>query len=179
MNFTKYRKIVLTENWQNNAFVKVKKKVNIPRCFPCPYSIYFQREHPQILTGEAFWTSHNELCIGYCLRANPDIFRPVFSSKRYTLLYKIQYGKEEDHTADDSGKENSIVDPYLKYARQKYLTGLGNITLVGKALVIATWRFHIPMDCAELILSFIRNGLTGNSAWLGRQRQNICTGFLE
>ncbi|MBC83227.1 MAG: hypothetical protein CL454_00020 [Acidimicrobiaceae bacterium] len=155
MNFTRYRKIVLTENWQNNAFAKVKKKVNIPRCFPCTYSIYFQREHPQILTGEAFWTSHNELCVGYYLRQNPDVFRPVFSSKRHNMLHTVQYGTKEDGSV--SNGEASIINPYLNYAREKYVTGLQGITVVDKVGVstIATRRIHMPMDCAEIILSFI------------------------
>ena len=63
MNSTIYRKVVLVENWADNQFIMIKKKVNVPRCLPCPYSINFQRTHPMVLTEEAFWVSHNELCL--------------------------------------------------------------------------------------------------------------------
>ena len=87
MNSTKYRKIILCENWANNDFVMIKEKVS---CFPCPYSINFQMSHPKILSGEAFWIAHDELCIGYYLGTNPDVFRPIFSHQRQILLDIVQ-----------------------------------------------------------------------------------------
>ena len=69
MNAQKYHKIYL----QENKFVMIKEKINIPRCFPCPYSINFQRSHPKVLSGEAFWITHNKLCVGYNFETNTNI----------------------------------------------------------------------------------------------------------
>jgi len=135
MNSTKYRKFVLTENYQDNAFIMITLKVNIPRCFSCPFSVNFQRSHPKVISEEAFWIGHNKLCVGYHSRVNPVIFWPVFSWKRQKLLDIVQYDKK-----------NSIIHPNLKYARRKYVTGLDQ-------------RFRIPMDCVEIILSFIHHNM--------------------
>ena len=143
MNSTIYRKIVLVENWNNNQVIMVKKKVNVPRCLPCPYSINFQRMHPMVLTEEAYWISHNELCIGYHSTTNPDIFRPVFSYKRQGLLDKVHYNKKEDNSEENG---YSIIKPNLRYARKKYLFGFVR-------------KKELPMDCVKIILSFINDNL--------------------
>lgn len=39
-----------------------------------------------VLSGAGFWVNDNELCIGYVLHSNPDIFRPIFSHARHQLL---------------------------------------------------------------------------------------------
>ena len=127
MNSVKYRKWYLTENYAENGFMMITEKVNVPQCLPCPYSINFQRMHPKVLSGEAFWITHNELCIGYYKRINPVIFRPIFSYKRQMLVDKLN---------------SSIDSPNLNYARKKYFIGLDNIKIM-------------PVDCIEVILSFI------------------------
>ena len=143
MNSIKYRKWCLTENQQENKLTMIKEKVNVPLCFPCPYSINFQRSHPKVLSGEAFWISHNELCIGYHSTTNPDIFRPVFSYKRQGLLDKVHYNKKEDN---DEENDYSIIKPNLRYARKKYLFGFVR-------------KKELPMDCVKIILSFINDTL--------------------
>ena len=145
MNSIKYRKWYLTENRQENKFTMIKEKVNVPLCFPCPYSINFQRSHPKVLSGEAFWISHNELCIGYHSTTNPDIFRPVFSYKRQGLLDKVHGNRKEDK-CDDDENDYSIIKPNLRYARKKYLFGFVR-------------KKELPMDCVKIILSFINNNL--------------------
>ena len=114
MNSTKYTKIILHENWANNNFAMIKEKVT---CFYFSDFINFQMYHPKILSGEAFWITPVELCVGYYLRTNPDIFRPIFSHKRQRLLDMVHNGKEDDD-------EYSINNPHLGYARKKYLVGL-------------------------------------------------------
>tara|TARA_B110000285_G_scaffold104914_1_gene119475 strand:- start:343 stop:738 length:396 start_codon:yes stop_codon:yes gene_type:complete len=131
MNSIIYRKIILNENWQENQFIMIKKKVNVPKCPPLQYSINFQMSHPKILSEEAYWVSHNELCIGYHSATNPDIFRPVFSYRRQNLLDKLH---------------SNINNPNLRYARKKYLIGLDNKKI-------------LPVDCVEIILSFIHSNL--------------------
>ena len=138
MNSIKYRKWYLTENWGENQFTIIKEKINVPRCFPCPYSINFQISHPKVLSGEAFWISHNELCVGYQSRTNPDIFRPIFSYKRQRFIDKLN---------------SSIDNPNLEYARKKYLFGLD------KYFVGLDNKNPLPMDCIEIILSYIHSHL--------------------
>lgn len=138
MNSIKYRKWYLTENYGENQFTIIKEKVNVPRCFPCPYSINFQISHPKVLSGEAFWISHNELCIGYHSSTNPDIFRPIFSYKRQRFIDKLN---------------SSIDNPNLEYARKKYLFGLD------KYFVGLDNKNPLPMDCIEIILSYIHSHL--------------------
>ena len=144
MNSTQYRKIYLKYNWADNQFLTITEKT----CFPCPYSINFQRNHPKVLSGEAFWQTHNELCVGYHLTTNPDIFRPIFSHERQRLLDKVHYGKKEDEE-DQSVYFSSFADnPNLRYARKKYLVGLDEDTM-------NIMRKKMPMECLEIILSFI------------------------
>lgn len=139
MNSIKYRKWYLTENWGDNQFTIIKEKVNIPpRCSNCPYSINFQISHPKVLSGEAFWISHNELCVGYHSSTNHDIFRPIFSYKRQRFIDKLN---------------SSIDNPNLEYARKKYLFGLD------KYFVGLDNKNQLPMDCIEIILSFTNSHL--------------------
>jgi hypothetical protein len=96
-----------------------------------------------VLTEEAFWVSHNELCVGYHYTINPDIFRPVFSYKRQGLLDKVHYNKKEDNSEEN---DYSIIKPNLRYARKKYLFGFVR-------------KKELPMDCVKIILSFINDTL--------------------
>jgi len=148
MNSTLYRKIYLKYNWDDNQFTMIKEKNIKPVCFSCPYSINFQRNHPKVLSGEAFWQTHNELCVGYHLSTNPDIFRPIFSHKRQRLLDKVHYGKKED---EESVYFSSFADnPNLRYARKKYFVGLDEVTDT-----MNIRQKKMPMECLENILSFI------------------------
>jgi len=89
MDVMKYKKIILQENWGENKFSMIEESVNVPQCFPYTYSVDFQKSYPKILSGEAFWITHNKICVGYYYRINPDIFRPIFSYKRQDLLNMV------------------------------------------------------------------------------------------
>lgn len=154
MNSIKYRKWYLTENWGDNQFTIIKEKVNIPpRCSNCPYSINFQISHPKVLSGEAFWISHNELCVGYHSSSNPDIFRPIFSYKRHRLLDLVHYGEEEEKDKKTKEENYCIINTKLEKARKKYLFGLD------KYFVGLDNKNQLPMDCIEIILSFTNSHL--------------------
>tara|TARA_B110000483_G_scaffold165158_1_gene195488 strand:+ start:3962 stop:4396 length:435 start_codon:yes stop_codon:yes gene_type:complete len=144
MNSTKYKKLYLQENWGENKFIMIQERVNVHRCFPCPYSINFQISHPKVLSGEAFWITHDELCIGYLFTSNRDIFRPVFSYKRQRLLDKV-HGKKNK-------KGYGINNPHLGYARKKYMVAFNEY-------IICANKKKIPMDCVNIILSFIHQYL--------------------
>ena len=152
MNSIKYRKLYLTQNWGENNFIMIKEKINVPRCIPCPYSVNFQTVHPKVLSGEAYWITHNELCIGYCSSIDPDLFRPIFSYSRQRLLDKVHHGKKEDDEDYDEEDNYSIISPKLRYARKKYLIAIDEH-------VICLDNKKIPMDCVKIILSFISNKL--------------------
>jgi len=144
MNATIYRKIVLVENWGENKFIMIEETVNVPRCFPCPYSVHFQISHPKVSSGEGYWITHNKLCIGYYYDENPEIFRPIFSYTRQKLLDKVHYGKKEKDQV--VGNDYSIIKPNLRYARNKYLFGFVR-------------KKKLPIDCIKIILSFIHSNL--------------------
>tara|TARA_B110000444_G_scaffold57340_1_gene53440 strand:- start:100 stop:534 length:435 start_codon:yes stop_codon:yes gene_type:complete len=144
MNSTIYRKIVLVQNWGENKFIMIEETVNVPRCFPCPYSENFQISHPKVSSGEGYWITHNKLCIGYYYDENPEIFRPIFSYTRQKLLDKVHYGKKEEDQV--VGNDYSIIKPNLRYARNKYLFGFVR-------------KKKLPIDCIKIILSFIHSKL--------------------
>jgi hypothetical protein len=50
-----------------------------------------KQNHPLVLSGNAFWQSHNELCIGYVLVTNNDVFRPLFSHARQRILDQLNF----------------------------------------------------------------------------------------
>ena len=46
--------------------------------------------HPLVNSGEAYWSNNTTLCLGYRLRNNPDIFRPVFNYNRQHNIDQFQ-----------------------------------------------------------------------------------------
>ena len=46
--------------------------------------------HPLVNSGEAYWSNNTTLCLGYRLRNNPDIFRPIFNSNRQREIDRFQ-----------------------------------------------------------------------------------------
>jgi len=129
MDSIKYRKLYLSEKHGFNNFKIIKEKVKIDRCFPCPYSVNFQRVHPRVLSGEAFWVSHNELCIGYISSKNQHIFRPVFSYKRQKILNKVNSDIINPHKF-----WNKVISNYFKILYEKK---------------------NIPTECINIILKYI------------------------
>ena len=154
MTPTKYRKWYLSQNWEENQFVMIKEKVNIPdSMFVSATPLILQWSNSKVLSGEAFYIGHKEICIGYHARTNPDIFRPVFSHKRQILLDKVHYNKKEEEMGEEKkdkkekeGPDYSIINPNLRYARKKYLFGFVK-------------KKELPMDCIKNILSFIHKNI--------------------
>lgn len=144
MNRTKYRKFYLTYNWQDNKFRIIRENVNTPYNPERLLTVHFQKAQSQVLSETAYWLTHNQICTGYYLITNPDIFRPVFSYKRQELLDKVHYGKKKED--EDVENDYSIIKPNLRYARIKYL-----FAFVRKK--------ELPLDCVKIILSFIQKHL--------------------
>lgn len=133
MNLQKYRHWYLEENWGNNCFKKVEYNVEFKeirvRKDNIISTIFFQRNHPKVLSGEGYWLTHQKLCIGYVCRKNPKIFRPIFSYKRQNLLDKV----------------NKDLYNHIKFwnkAKSKYFLTLSE-------------NKKIPLDCIKYIINFI------------------------
>ena len=90
MNLYKYREIYL------NDFTMQKIRTPQPRIYynwdPTPGLPGVGRipgNHPWVNERIAFWIGGQELCIGWILKDNPNIYRPIFSYKRSKLISKI------------------------------------------------------------------------------------------
>jgi hypothetical protein len=46
--------------------------------------------HPLVNSGDAYWTDDKTLCLGYKLKNNETIFRPIFCHKRQDLINNFQ-----------------------------------------------------------------------------------------
>lgn len=127
MNADKYRKLYLQESL--NAFTMVTfyvefKMMQVYRNQSIEILDY-GKNHPRVISGEAYWINSNRLCIGYILANKPGVFRPVFQYKRQYLLNKLH---GESH-------RKFWYNIYLRY-----LLSLPKI---------------LPIDCANYICSFL------------------------
>jgi hypothetical protein len=108
MDIVKYRKLLLTQllyvtPFHNSQWDELTLKVknpeeyellhqrNIPGSGHPFYTTMHERieNHPLVKTRDAYWQNRTTLCIGYTLKANPSIFRPIFSHARQALIDKL------------------------------------------------------------------------------------------
>jgi len=127
MDVIKYRKLYLSENWGENRFIMVTREVEHQRR---GLTIDFQTNHPKVLSGEAYWITHNKLCIGYVLDSNPGIYRPIFSHKRQRLLDKVNL---------------NIIKPYKFWNKIKSNYFMSLVKIHSK---------KIPIECIKYIIMF-------------------------
>jgi len=134
MDAIKYRKWYLSENWGENRFTMLEFLVELTqlqfRQNNRIMTVDFQRNHPKVLSGEAYWITHTKLCIGYELDSNPGIYRPIFSHKRQRLLDKVNL---------------NIIKPYKFWDKIKsnYFMSLAKIH-----------SKKIPIECIKYIIMF-------------------------
>jgi len=134
MDVIKYRKWYLSENWGENRFrmikygvefkeIRIRKNNHIIR-------LDFGRNHPLVLAKKAYWLNDRELCIGYELDNNPNIYRPIFSHKRQRLLDKVNL---------------NVINPYKFWnkIKSKYFMSLAKIH-----------SKKIPIECVKHIVMF-------------------------
>jgi hypothetical protein len=87
MDITKYRRHVVNSSYvgdihfKNDPWEQVFLFVHDPLLLNDHY-LQPLNNHPFVNSGEAYWSNNTTLCLGYRLRNNPDIFRPIFSHKR-------------------------------------------------------------------------------------------------
>ena len=153
MDAIKYRKWYLSENWGENRFTMLEFLVELTqlqfRQNNRIMTVDFQRNHPMVLSGKAYWITHNKLCIGYKMTSNPEIFRPIFSHKRQKLIDRLN--KFEAIYSDDGklvNKDdigNTIDNPYTFWnkIKSKYFMSLAKIH-----------SKKIPIECIKNIVMF-------------------------
>tara|TARA_B110000093_G_C12583131_1_gene250861 strand:+ start:66 stop:452 length:387 start_codon:yes stop_codon:yes gene_type:complete len=126
MDIIKYRKMYLSENWGINQFVMVRKSVGSGRT---PHGHSSWTNHPFVSTGQAFWINDSELCVGYKMNTDPDVFRPIFSHKRQRLLDRVH---------------STIVNPsnFWNRVKWRYYFTLCHIKT-------------LPLECADYIVEFM------------------------
>ena len=117
MDVLKYRKFYLEENWGSNRFIMKIKDVGDEYTmeYPDHFTIECQKNHPLVLSGNAFWITHNQICTGYVLDEKPEVFRPIFSHKRQRMLEKVHYEEKDDN----GNKVQNITNPYIFWNKIK------------------------------------------------------------
>ena len=134
MNVILYRKLYLSRNWGSNCFSQLKHTVveveRLQKWYPDRRTLFDNiQNHPFVNSGRAFWINDNELCMGYQLRTNRQVFRPIFSDKRQRLLNVVH--------AD-------IIHPsnFWRTVRMRYWQ---NLCLLKQ----------LPLECVDCIVRFI------------------------
>jgi len=140
MDVFKYRKLCLEENWGKNRFqmiiYNVGEYVVEDRVFITPYG----RIHPLVISKKAFWINKDELCLGYTLDTNPEVFKPIFSHSRQMILDRVHNEKIDE----DGNKEQNIRNPFkfLNKIKRRYFN-----TLYKKR--------NLPTVCIRYIIMFL------------------------
>ena len=93
MNQFKYKKFVVntTNNWEREILLVndwISSTLN-PRSVRARDRFYYLN-HPLVNRGIAFWLNHYTLCLGYKLKHNNNIFRPIFNRNRQQLMNEFQ-----------------------------------------------------------------------------------------
>jgi hypothetical protein len=117
MNITKYRKLYLQENWAENKFMPLTRS----------RTSYLGRA--TILNDREFWSNPDKICVGFVMRSNIDIYRPLFSHSRQDILN----GVHTDITRVPSKFWNRI--------NTKYFRGI--------------CKLNLPLDTINYIISFV------------------------
>jgi hypothetical protein len=149
MDIQKYRKWYLEENWGQNRFIKVKIETDIRKNISIIHHNGFMfSNHPLVLSGKAYWINVYELCVGYELAENPEIYRPIFSHKRQILLdrmHKFTFRYDENGAKTNEEEEGYTIDNPYKFwnrVKTKYFKELYKIK-------------KLPLGCVYNIIMFI------------------------
>ena len=129
MDVMKYRKWYLSENWGENRFRMVIYSIDNDYRMPSILIDDTIKNHYLVLTGKAFWINDWQLCVGYELEANRDIFRPIFSHKRQRFL-------------DDVNSDIITSKKFWNKVKLRYYSSLCKIK-------------KLPLECADYIVRFI------------------------
>lgn len=97
MNVYEYRRYILNrgernDNWED---VVLRLPISVARQYSWLWggarrmSDYWSN-HPLVNSGDAYWLNERTLCLGYKLRSNNAIYRPIFSLIRQESIDKFQ-----------------------------------------------------------------------------------------
>ena len=87
MDLCKYRQYVVNSN-KTKSWIQIFMQV--PACYrlhggppgrACT-ARFTVENHPLVNKGDAYWSNDTTLCLGYQLKNNHDIFRPIFGTDR-------------------------------------------------------------------------------------------------
>ena len=133
MDVQKYRKWYLSENWGEKRFIMIKYRTHNRQMAFRNHSWRFNSSlhlnQPMVESGKAYWINNDTLCVGYELRENPEIFRPIFSYKRQRFLDKVN---------------KDIYNPiqFWNKIKSKYFKEICKIK-------------KVPIECTNYIVNFI------------------------
>ena len=88
MDKTQYNHIIVNETYWERDLLDVSKW---RKEYLEPKSVYckdrFQNiNHPLVIEGKAFWYDTNTICIGYKLKNNHSIIKPIFNQNIQNLI---------------------------------------------------------------------------------------------
>jgi hypothetical protein len=91
MKIVNQQNIIYNEDWSSliGCYLKPNWYYNIKEVGSYYNSTFHKNNHPLIRKGLAFW-DNNQLVIGYNLKNNPDIFRPLWCKKREKEYHKVR-----------------------------------------------------------------------------------------
>ena len=100
MDIYDYRRYILNRREGNNndswEDVVLRLPITVARQYSCYQRFCARRlseywsNHPLVNSGDAYWLNERTLCIGYKLRSNNAIYRPIFSLIRQESIDKFQ-----------------------------------------------------------------------------------------
>ena len=97
MDIIKYRKYVvnfsyISDHINNKPWEQLQLIIPIyNRGGPLwPWLNLSRQNHPLVNKGEAYWSNSTHLCLGYRLKNNHDIFRPIFNNDRQNIINQFQ-----------------------------------------------------------------------------------------
>ena len=84
----------------------------------CGWSSVALKMHPLIQNGTGCWINCNTILVGYTLKNNSEIFRPIFSNDREELLSMVRHDIKKYVGKPDEGL-NCIGNGFIRRLRQK------------------------------------------------------------
>ena len=138
----------------NSRWVEIKKNINDAEIKLVPYygnsgsgssgarrrgwSSVALKIHPLVEKKMAYWTNNNTLLLGYKLKNNDQIFRPIFSGKREERLSKVRLAIKKYVGQPEEGI-NCIGNGFIRGLRQN----MYRCVLLGKKILPKDVIIHI------------------------------------
>ena len=104
-----------------------------------------EKNHPLVDNCIAYWKTCDTLCLGYSLKSNPDVFRPIFAPKK-------KYCFKQGHNTIMYSRRECLWKvlyfiPTIVREREKSMKIKANMTLLQHKT--------LPVDMINLIIDFL------------------------